>query len=64
VQLEPVLPTLHDVVQTVRAWLSQYPDRAAGLAIAGDRIDLSGAAVEEQRDLVRSWTDRHSPSEL
>jgi hypothetical protein len=64
VQLAPVLPALHDVVHTVRAWLSHNPGRVATLAIDGDRIEVTGNASDEQRELVRSWTDRHSPSEL
>jgi hypothetical protein len=51
------------VVHTVRAWLSNYPDRAATLAIAGDRIEVTGAPVENEREQIRSWTERHSPSE-
>jgi len=64
VQLAPVLPALHDVIHTVRVWLSNYPDRAATLAIDGDRIEVTGTPVEDERELVRSWTERHSPGEL
>ena len=64
VQLAPVLPALLDVVQTVRAWLSQYPDRVVSLAIDGDRLEVAGGSLEEQRERIRSWTERHSPTEL
>jgi hypothetical protein len=59
-----VLPALHDVVHTVRSWLSNYPDRAATLAIDGDQIEVTGAPVDDERELVRGWTERHSPGEL
>jgi hypothetical protein len=69
VQLAPVLPALHDVVHTVRAWLSTNPDRVVSLAIGEDRIEVtdigvSDTAADEQRELVRSWTERNSPTEL
>lgn len=69
VQLAPVLPALHDVVHTVRAWLSTNPDRVVSLTIGEDRIDVtdlgvSDTAADEQRELVRSWTERNSPTEL
>jgi hypothetical protein len=60
VQLLPVLPALHDIVQIVRVWLSQHPDRTATLEIDGDRIEVSGISMEEQRELIRIWTDRHA----
>jgi hypothetical protein len=60
VQLAPVLPALHDVVHTVRAWLSTHPHRVASLAIGDDRIEVSGTAADEQRELIRSWTERNS----
>lgn len=64
VDLAPVVPALHDVVHTVRAWLSHNPEQVASLTIDGDRLDVTGGAAEEQRELVRSWTDRHSATEL
>jgi hypothetical protein len=69
VRLAPVLPALHDVVHTVRAWLSTHPDRIASLAIGEDRIEVSDigvsdTAADEQRELVRGWTERNSPTEL
>ena len=64
VQLAPVLPALLDVVQTVRAWLSQCPDRVVSLAIDGDRLEVAGGSLDEQRERIRSWTERHSPTEL
>jgi len=69
VQLAPVLPVLHDVVHTVRAWLSTNPDRVVSLTIGEDCIDVtdlgvSDTAADDQRELVRSWTERNSPTEL
>lgn len=64
VHLAPVLPALHDVVHTVRAWLSNNPDRVASLVIDGDRLAVRGDAAEDERELIRSWTERHSPTEL
>jgi hypothetical protein len=60
VQLTPMLPTLRDVVQTVRAWLSHAPQRSAILEIDGDRIEVTGISLDDQRDLIRLWTDRHA----
>lgn len=60
IQLAPAFASLYDVVQTVRAWLSHYPDRSASLEIDGDRIEVTGISLEDQRDLIRLWTDRHS----
>ncbi len=64
VRLAPVMPALHDVVHTVRAWLSTNPEQVASLSIEGDRIEVTDSSAEDQRELVRSWTDRHAPSEL
>jgi len=60
VQLLPVLPALHDIVQAVRVWLSHNPERSAALEIDGDRIEVSGISLDEQRELIRLWTDRHA----
>ena len=60
VQLLPVLPALHDIVQAVRTWLNHNPQRTATLEIDGDRIEVSGITQEEQRELIRIWTDRHT----
>lgn len=64
VRLAPVMPALHDVVHTVRAWLSTNPEQVASLSIDGDRIEVTDVSADDQRELVRNWTDRHSPSEL
>jgi hypothetical protein len=60
VQLAAAVPGLLDVVQTVRSWLSHHPDRTVALEIDGDRIEVRGASLEDQRELIRLWTDRHS----
>lgn len=60
VQLLPVLPALHDIVQTVRTWLNHNPERTATLEIDGDRIEVSGITHEEQRELIKIWADRHA----
>jgi hypothetical protein len=60
VNLLPVLPALYDIVQSVRAWLAHNPERSAALEIDGDRLEVSGITLEEQRELIRLWTDRHA----
>jgi hypothetical protein len=60
VQLLPVVPALHDIVQVVRSWLSHNPERSATLEIDGDRIEVSGISQDEQRELIRLWADRHA----
>jgi hypothetical protein len=44
----------------VQSWLSSSGDRSVKLELDGDVLEVTGITRGDQRELIRTWIDRHT----
>lgn len=49
------------VVTAIQQWVARRNDRAVKLTLDGDTIELTNVAREEQRRLIETFVERHTP---
>lgn len=51
---------LTELVETVRSWVCRDNGRSVKLEIDGDVLEVTGIARGDQRELIKTWVDRHT----
>jgi hypothetical protein len=51
---------LSALVETVQSWLSRSNGRSVKLEIDGDVLEVTGITRTDQRELIKTWIDRHT----
>ena len=54
---------LSAVVNTVQSWLTRLGSRSVKLELDGDVLEVTGISPQQQRDLIRTWVERHTTPE-
>ena len=53
--------SLGAVVTAIQQWVARRNDRAVKLTLDGDTIELTNVAREDQRRLIETFVERHTP---
>jgi hypothetical protein len=48
------------LIDVVQSWLSSGGARSVRLELDGDVLEVTGITREDQRELIRTWIDRHT----
>ena len=48
------------LIDVVQSWLSRSGARSVRLELDGDVLEVTGISREDQRELIRTWIDRHT----
>ena len=48
------------LIDMVQSWLSLGGARSVRLELDGDVLEVTGISREDQRELIRTWIDRHT----
>lgn len=51
---------LGKLVDVVQSWLSSSGARSVRLELDGDVLEVTGITRSDQRELIRTWIDRHA----
>jgi hypothetical protein len=60
VLLAPSSELLTALVDLVRSWISRDSGRSVKLELDGDVLEVTGITRSDQRELIKTWIDRHS----
>jgi hypothetical protein len=48
------------LIDVVQSWLSSSGGRSVKLELDGDVLEVTGITRGDQRELIRTWIDRHT----
>ncbi|MGH3695973.1 MAG: hypothetical protein ACRDRX_18600 [Pseudonocardiaceae bacterium] len=51
---------LTKLVENVRWWVSLAPGRSVKIEVDGDKLEVNGLTLEDQRKLIQLFIDRHT----
>jgi len=48
------------LINAIQSWLTRHDRRSITLEINGDKLQITGISSEEQQQLIKVWTQRHT----